>query len=173
MADVSKIVAALQQALEGLGRAHNAASQAGGRAQQVQAQAARAGFRGIAAGMGGVIERIKKIIETQNSVATSTKATTEAVQRVTADMNPEAVVATLTPVMQQLDVASTNTAAIVTEVDAAKTDATAALKGGKPGPMIAALEQIKQALGQVVSALGDSKQRTDETVAQARETGSF
>jgi hypothetical protein len=44
MADVSKIVAALQQALDRLGAAaQNAADQAAARAQQVQQQAARTG----------------------------------------------------------------------------------------------------------------------------------
>jgi len=173
MADVSKIVAALQQTLEGLGKAQNATGQAAARAQQVQQQAARSGFRGIAAGMGTVIERLKRIQEMQHGATTSTKATAETVQGVTADTNPDEVVSTLTPAAQQLDGTVTSTAAIITEVDAAKTDATAALKGGKPGPMIAMLDQIKQAQAQATSALADAKQRTEETVAQARQTGSF
>jgi hypothetical protein len=173
MADVSKIVAALQQAMERLGAAQNATGQAAARAQQVQQQAARSGFRGIAAGMGTVIGRLKRIQEMQHGAATSTKATAETVQGVTADTNPDEVVSTLTPTAQQLDAAVTSMTAIVTEVDAAKTDATAALKGGKPGPMIAMLDQIKQAQAQATSALADAKQRTEETVAQARQTGSF
>ena len=102
MADVSKIVAALQQTLEGLGKAQNAAAQAAARAQQVQTKAARTGFRAIAAGMGTVIQRLKRVQEMQNGAATSTKATAEVVQGVTADTNPEEVASTLTPAMQQL-----------------------------------------------------------------------
>jgi uncharacterized phage infection (PIP) family protein YhgE len=173
MADVSKIVAALQQTLEGLGKAQNAASQAAARAQQVQTKAARTGFRAIAAGMGTVIQRLKRVQEMQNGAATSTKATAEVVQGVTADTNPEEVASTLTPAMQQLDATVTSITTILTEVDAAKTEATAALKGGKPGPMLAMLDQIKQSLGQVTSGVADAKQRTEETVAQARETGNF
>jgi hypothetical protein len=82
-------------------------------------------------------------------------------------------VSTLTPAVQQLDATTTSMTPIVTEVDAAKTDATAALKGGKPGPMLAMLDQIKQALAQVMSGLTDAKQRTEETIAQARQTGNF
>jgi len=173
MADVSKIVAALQQTLEGLGKAQTAAAQAAARAQQVQTQAARTGFRGIAAGMGTVIQRLKRIQEMQNGAATSTKASAEVVQGVTADTNPEEVVSTLMPAVQQFDATTTSMTPIVTEVDAAKTEATAALRGGKPGPMLAMLDQIKQALAQVISGLTDAKQRTDETIAQARQTGNF
>ena len=121
MADVSKIVAALQQTLEGLGKAQNAAAQAAARAQQMQTQAARTGFRGIAAGMGTVIQRLKRIQEMQNGAATSTKASAEVVQGVTADTNPEEVVSTLMPAVQQFDATTTSMTPIVTEVDAAKT----------------------------------------------------
>jgi hypothetical protein len=171
MADVSKIIAALAQAVDAVGAAQNAADQAGARAQQIQQKAARAGFRGIAAGMTTVIERIKRIQQMHAAVASSTKAAAETVQGVDANTSPDEVVSTLTPVMQQIDSATTDVGAISAEVDAAKTDATAALKGGKPGPMLAALDQIKQAHTQLVGTLADGKQRTEETITEARETG--
>jgi hypothetical protein len=43
--------------------------------------------------MGTVIERLKRVQEMQHGAASSTKATAEVVQGVTADTNPEEVVA--------------------------------------------------------------------------------
>ena len=59
----------------------------------------------------------------QAAVATTVAPIGETVQRVsTDDANPADVVSTLTPAAQQIDTASTNTAAILPEADRLKTD---------------------------------------------------
>ena len=173
MADVGKVVVELQQAGEGMGKASSLTAQVDARATQVQSRAAANGFRGVAEGMGKVRERLKRINEMQAGVVTSVKQTGEVVQGVTEDMSPADVVSTLSPAAQQLGSSSTATSAIVAEVDGAKTDIAAALRGGTPGPLIALADQLKQALTQVRSHLGGAKQRTEETIAAARQTGNF
>jgi hypothetical protein len=173
MADTSKIVASLQQAMEGLGSAQQAAAQAGAGAQKVQSHAAQSGFRGVAEGVGQVVERLKRIQEMQAKEADTVKRTAEIVTQVTDDMSPAEIVSTLTPAAQQAGSVHTGTAGVLTEVDRAKTQVASVLRGGQPGPLIGLLDQIKQALLQVIGSIGEAKQVTDETIAEAQKTGNL
>jgi transcription antitermination factor NusG len=173
MADVSKIVAALQQSMEGVSKAQNTTQLAGSRAQDLQNRAARTGFRKIAEGMGQVIQRLKRIYQMEAAMLTTLKAAGASVQGVESDTNPKEVVGTLGPVVKQIDGATTDTGAVIAEVDAAKVEVTEALEGGNPAPMLATLDQVKQALTQIANQFGDAKQRTEETMAEARRTGNF
>lgn len=173
MSRVDKAVAELQQAAERLGSAQAAAVQVDARAQQVQSQAAGAGFGRVAERMGQVRQRVNRVREMQAAVTTTVTTTGELIQRVTEDMSPADVVSTLSPAAQQIGAATTSATAILTEVDCLKTDIAVTLEGGQPDRLIAMVDQVRQTLVRVVSSLGAGKQRTDEIIAEARQTGNF
>jgi hypothetical protein len=101
------------------------------------------------------------------------KAAGEAAQRVTADMNPDDVIATLTPIVQEIDAAATSARAILSEVHAATIQTRDSLKGGKPEKMLSLLSDVEQAVALAVARLWEAKERAEEVIAQARETGNF
>jgi hypothetical protein len=173
MPDVGKIVVALQQTLEAVGTAQAAASQVEVRAQQIQSRAARTGFRGVAERVGAAMNGLSQIREMQAGVATVAKEAVEAVQRVTEEMTPADVVSTLSPAAQQIDSASAEAAAASAEVDKLRTEVAGALRGGRPGPLVALVDQIKGALTQAVGSLRVAKTAADATIAAARQTGNF
>ena len=109
----------------------------------------------------------------QAGVAATTKGAGEMVQRVTDGMNPDDVVSTLSPAAGQMGSASTAASATISELDKLATEITAALRGGKPGPLVALVNQIKQPMVRVVSGLATAKTATEETITAAREMGNF
>jgi len=174
MPEVGEIVAALQQAAEGLDRAQSAAAQVDARARQVQSRVAATGFRRIAEQLGQVRQRVNRIREMQSALAATVTPINGIVLRVTTDdTSPADVVSTLSPAAQQIGVASTSTSAILPEVDTLKNNIAAALKGGQPGPLIAIADQIKHALVQTVGSLDTARQRTDQAITEARQIGNF
>lgn len=173
MPDVGKIVTALMQASDGLRDGKMATAQADKRALDIQVRATRSGFRGIAEGMGQVRAGLKRLLEMEASIGTALASAGEIVQRVTKDMSPGEVVSTLSPVIQRADATSSTVGAVNAEVDRLKANVAAVLRGGQPAPTIALLDQIKQAVQRVSAHLGDAKQRTEETISEARQTGNF
>jgi hypothetical protein len=173
MPELGKIVTVLQQAAEGLGKAQSAAAQVDVRAQQVQSRAARSGFRTVAERTGHCRDHLKRIREMQAGVARTVQSTGNMIQRATEDMSPADVVSTLSPAAERIGSASTGTSAVLAELDGLKSEIAAALKGGQPRPLVALVDQLKQTLTQVVASLGAAKQRTDETIAEARLTGNL
>jgi hypothetical protein len=167
MAETGEVLAALARALAALEEARKATEQAGARVQQVQEQVTRTGFRAIAAGLVPVNERLKRAEVIQSALATNTKVMLGTVHTVSAAANPERVVSTLTTVLEQLRQVSGGAATVVREVDAAKADTASALRGGRPGPMLAVLNEINLHHAHVVSWLADARRRTEETIDEA------
>ncbi len=173
MPDVDKLVAAIHQALVDLELVRSTASAAGAGAGRVEARAAQVGFRGIASGVWLIGERLERIQERQTQVVAQVQAVREAAHRVTADMNPDDVIATLTPVVQRIDEAAASARAILSEVHAATIQTRDSLKGGKPAKMLSLLSDVEQAVASAVARLWEAKERAEEVIAQARETGNF
>jgi len=173
MPDVAPAVTALQQALGELGQSQSTAAIAHAGAGAIEVETTSVGFLGIAAGIKLLRERLERVRQMQTEVASVAKSTVETVQRVTADMNPDDVISTLTPAVQQMDAASASTTAILIEVNAATVQANASLKGGKPEKMLGLLGEVQQVLTQVLASLGDAKTRTQEAISEARQMGNF
>jgi methyl-accepting chemotaxis protein len=106
-------------------------------------------------------------------VATTVESTVDVVQRVTTDMSPADVVSTLTPASQQMGSASNGISVLIAELDGLKSEIAEALRGGQPGPLVGLLDLIRRGLIEVMASLGAANQRTDETIAEARQTGNF
>jgi len=169
MPEVGEIVGALQQAAEGLRKAQSAAAQLDASAQQVQSRAGGTGFRGVAELVGQVRQRVNRIRQAQAALVATVTPISDTVRRVTDGINPAEAVATLEPAAQQISTASTNTSAMLPEIDRLKTDIEAATKGGQPGPLIA----IKHALAHAAGSLDTAKRRTDQTISEALQLGTL
>jgi hypothetical protein len=173
MPDVGRIVAALQQTMEAVAAAQAAALQVEARARQVQSRAAGSGFRGVAERVGAAMSRLNQIGELQAGVATTAREAAGTVQRVIDEMTPADVVSTLSPASQQMGSASAKAGAASVEVDRLKAEITAALRGGRPGPLVSLVDQIKRALTRAVGSLGVANTATDEIIEAALQTGNF
>jgi hypothetical protein len=173
MPDVDKVVIALQQALGELGKARSSASVARKGAGSIEAETTQVGFLGIAAGIRLLGERLDRVLQAQIEVAAGAKGTAAVAQRVTADMNPENVISTLTPAVEQIDAASVSARAILTEVHAAAIQTNESLKGGKPEKMLGLLGEVEQAVALAVARLWDAKAQAEEAIAEARQMGNF
>jgi ABC-type transporter Mla subunit MlaD len=123
--------------------------------------------------MGAVRDRLTRIQQMLAEVAATVTSTAGEVQRVTDDMSPEDVVSTLDPAAKKIGATSTSASAILSELDGLKGEIAKTLKGGQPRPLMALADQMKNALVQVSGYLGAAKQRTDETIAEARQAGNF
>lgn len=157
--------------LEAAEQAQSAAAQLDGRAQQVQSQTGARGFRGVAERIGSARTRLDRVREMQAGVVTAVKNAAEMVQRVTADMSPADVVSTLSPAAQQISSASGAASATTAELDTLKAEIGAALRGGKPGPLVALANQVKQAMVRVVDGLGAAKEAAEKTITAAQQCG--
>jgi hypothetical protein len=167
------IVPEMQLVLDLLGKAQNAAAQATARAEQVRSQAAQSGFRGVAGGMSGVGNQLKRVQTMLANEARTVEATVGILQQVNDDMSPADVVSTLSPAAERIGSAGTRTGTVIHELDRVKAQVAGVLRGGQPGPLVAMVEQIKQNLVRAVGAIAEAKRKTEEAIGKARQTGNF
>lgn len=173
MPEVGKVVSELHRTLEGLGRARTAAAQAEAKAAEVQSRAAQAGLRGVAENVARVREQLVRAQTAMGSVAGTVEATVGIVQGVVAEMSPDEVVATLSPAVEKIGGVGAGIAAAVKELDGAKGQAAAALRGGQPGPLVTMVEQAGQLLTQAMAVAESAKRQADEAISETRQLGNF
>ncbi len=106
-------------------------------------------------------------------MVTAATETVGMVGQVDADSSPGEVVSRLTPVAERIGSTAAGIAGVVREVDGVKSQVAAVLKGGQPGPLVAMVDQVKQALVPLVAVVGGAKRVTEETISEARQTGNF
>jgi hypothetical protein len=86
--------------------------------------------------------------------------------------SPEETIAGLTPVQSTVDATREAAAGTIAQVTEAQQLVTVLLQGGQPGPMLSALEGIKQVLVQVAQRTGTARQFVEAAIAEARQLGS-
>jgi hypothetical protein len=173
MPDVGKIITALDQALESLGKAESAIGVARAGAATVESRTAEVGFLGIAAGIRQLGELLARVRQAHTNVGVDTVAPRTRALQVPADMRPADVIASLTPGLQRIESASANVAVVLRELEAAIAQTNASLDGGAPEKMLGLLAEIEQAMTLTVARLAEAKARTEEVIAQARALGNF
>jgi len=173
MPEVGKIIAALGQLLEKLGGAELIAARIDQRAQEVQSRAANNKFRGVADRTGQVRERLTEIrVGLAGVVATVTSAA-ETTRGVTGQMSPADVVSTLSPVADRISSASTAASGLLAESNRLKGQIETVLRGGRPGPLTAMVDEMKHAVVAAVGGLVVAEKWTNEAIEEARQTGNF
>jgi hypothetical protein len=171
MSHIEKITGELQAMAVGVDRAQANAAAADARAQEVAARAARSGFTGIAAGVTRLRHAIGEIRTRLASVDGSINEAATLVAAAPKEMSPEQTIAVLTPVQQKVDAVRDGMAAAIAKVDETKQLAATVLRGGQPGPMISALDSIKQVLVLVTQRAGTAKHHVETGVGEAQQIG--
>lgn len=171
MSDIEKIGVELHAMSAGIDRATHAAVRAAARVQEVAVRAAGSGFAGVAAAMGGVGAAVADI---RQRLAAADRSVGEAIGPVSAagsSPSPEETIALLLPVGERITTVQADVSGIVAVVTETQHLASMSLHGGRPAPVVAALEEIRQALNEVFQQAGTVRADVSGTVAKARRLG--
>lgn len=171
MSHIEKITGELRAMTAGVDRAQGNAAGADAKAQEIAARAARSGFTGIAAGMSRLRNEIAEVRARLAGVGSFINEAATAVAAAPKEMSPEQTIAVLAPVQEKVSGVRDQITATIAKVEETKQLAAAVLRGGQPGPMISALDSIKQVLVLVAQRGGTAKQQVEIAVGEARQVG--
>lgn len=172
MSQIEKITGELRALTVGVERAQGSAAAADRQAQKTASRAAGAGFVAVAAGVARVRNAITGIQGGLGRLAGSIGEATTAAAAVPNEATPQETIAGLAPVQSAVDAARDAAAGAITGVGEAQQLVAMVLQGGQPGPLLQALEAIKQVLVLVVQRTGGARQAIEAAIAQARQLGS-
>ncbi|MER7420989.1 DUF6244 family protein [Micromonospora peucetia] len=172
MSSIEEITRELHALTAGVERAQRLAVAADSQAQDVAVRAASAGFAAVAAGIARVRAAVSTIQGGLGSLATAVGEATKAAASVPRQATPQETIAGLAPVQQGIANAHETTTATITHVDNARQLVSAALYGGQPGPLLQALDSIKQVLVLLVQRSGTAQKAVETATNQARQLGS-
>lgn len=172
MSQVEKITGELRALMTGVERAQGLAAAADSQAQEVALRAAGAGFVAVAAGVARVRNAITGIQGGLGSLAGSIGEATKATAAVPNEATPQETIAGLAPVLSAVDAARDAATGAITGVGEAQQLVAMVLQGGQPGPLLQALDSIKQVLVLVVARTGGARQAVEAAITQARQLGS-
>ncbi|MDG4793476.1 DUF6244 family protein [Micromonospora sp. WMMD1082] len=172
MSHIDRITGELRALMAGVERAQGLAAAADRQVQEVSMRAAGSGFAAVAAGItrvGGAVTAIQGGLGSlSGSIAEATKTTTAVPQQAT----PQETISGLTPVQAAMGSARDSASGVIKQVGEAQQLVTMILQGGQPGPLLQALESIKQVLVLVVQRIGTGRQHVEAAIAEARQLGS-
>ncbi|WP_434740417.1 DUF6244 family protein [Micromonospora sp. SH-82] len=171
MSTVEEVTGELRTLLTGVERAQSLASAADNQAQGIATRAAGAGFVAVAAGLARVRSAIASIQGGLATLATTGGEAARATAAVSREATPQESIAALGPVQQGVTAARESCTATIGHVDTARQLVTAVLQGGEPGPLLQALDSIKQTLVLVVQRTHSAQQAVEATVNHARRLG--
>jgi hypothetical protein len=169
---IEKITGELRALTAGVDRAQGLAAAADNQAQEVALRAAGAGFAAVAAGLARVRDAIAGIRGGLGGLATTLDEAAKATAAVPQEATPDETIIGLTPVGSAVDGARDATTAAIAQLDEAKRLVTTVLRGGQPGPLVQALENVKQVLVLMVQRTATARQSVDTALAAARQLGS-
>ncbi|MEO3771370.1 DUF6244 family protein [Micromonospora sp. B9E7] len=172
MSHIEKITGEFRALMTGVERAQGLAAAADSQAQEVALRAAGAGFVAVAAGVARVRNAITGIQGALGSLAGSIGEAAKATAAVPNEATPQETIAGLAPVLTAVDAARDAAAGAITGVGEAQQLVAVVLQGGQPGPLLQALEAIKQVLVLVVQRTGGARQAIEGAIVQARQLGS-
>lgn len=172
MSHIEKITGELRALTAGVDRAQGLAATADNQAQEVAVRAAGAGFAAVAAGLARVRDAIAGIRGGLGGLATTLGEAAKATAAVPQEATPDETTAGLTPVGAAIDGMRGAAAATIAQVGEAQRLVTAVLQGGQPGPLVQALENVKQVLVLTVQRTATARQSVDTAIAEARQLGS-
>ena len=155
----------------GVGRAQEATAAADAAAGQIAARAAGSGFVGVAQAMARVRDAIREVHAQVTGVGDSVDEARTAVASAPDQMSPQQTIAVLAVALERIGTVHTGIGAAVATVDQVRQLASASLHGGRPGPMLARLDAIKQVLVAVAQRGNTARQQVETALAEVRKTG--
>jgi hypothetical protein len=169
---IEKITGDLRALTAGVERAQRLAAAADSQAQEVALRATGAGFVAVAAGVARVRSTIAGIQGSLGALAGSLAEAAKATAAVPNEATPQQTVAGLAPVQSTVDSARQAAAGAITRIGEAQQLVTVVLQGGQPGPLLQALDGVKQVLTLVVQRTTGARQSVEAAIAEARRLGS-
>lgn len=158
--------------MTGVERAQGLAAAADSQAQEVALRAAGAGFVAVAAGVARVRNAITSVQDGLGGLAGAIGEATNTAAAVPNEASPQETIAGLAPVRSSVDAARDAAAGAITQIGEAQQIVVMVLQGGQPGPLLQALDGIKQVLVLLVQRTGGARQAVEEAIAEARQLGS-
>ncbi|TDC61057.1 hypothetical protein E1258_12715 [Micromonospora sp. KC207] len=171
MSHIENIAGELRGLMAGVERAQGLAAAADRQAQEVSLRAAGAGFAAVAAGAVRVRRAIIGIQGGLGGLGGSLGEAAKATAAVPNEATPQETIAGLAPVQSAVDKARETAAGVITGVGEAQQLVAGILRGGQPGPLLQALDSIKQVLVLVVAGTGGARQSIEAAIAEARQLG--
>lgn len=171
MVHIETIVDDLRVMAAGVDAARDNATAADAKAHAIAAQAARSGFTGIATSMSRLRSAIAEI---QAPLVTVGGLLSEAVSMMVAvpmQMSPERTVAVLAALQETVSNIRDQVAATIVKVEESKQLTVAVLSGGQPGPMLSALDRVRQILVLVAQRGGMAAPQVETIIGRARRAG--
>jgi hypothetical protein len=171
VSELETIAQELQAMSAGIGQAQQAAAAADARAQEVTARAAISGFAGIVAGMARISAAIQEIRQRLTTIGHGLAEAGGPVSGAGARISPHETVTLLVQAGEQVTAARDGVSAAISQVMETQQLAGMVLHGGQPGPMIASLDTIRQALAETTQRAEAVQQRLSVAIVKARQLG--
>lgn len=171
LSSVEEITRELRALTAGVERAQSLAAAADSQAQQIAVRAAGAGFAAVAAGVARIRVSISTIRGGLGGLAAAVGEANTAAAGVPQQGTPQETMTGLAPVQQRIVSAREATTATISHVDDARQLVSAVLHGGQPGPLLQALDSIKQVLVLLLQHSGTAQRAVEASTAQARQLG--
>lgn len=171
VAEVGKILEALQDAAAGLDASMDAIRRGRSHAREVEQSLGRKGLRRMATEMGQVV---KSLGQCGQAMVADQKILAELAARTASvpdDASPDEVAASLFFVSDGLGQLADRLPAIAKNLNNCQAIAAAVLKGARPGPLLGRIEEVKGPLASVHGSVEAARRRTDETIAEVRDAG--
>ncbi len=171
MADLQTIVQQLRGMAAGIERAQHAVAAADSRAEEIAQRAMMTGFAGIAVGVQQLRMSISEVRQRLMSIGRSVSEAASPVAGASGRPSPGETVALLNPADEQVGSVRSELVGLIEQVTRVQQQAGAVLLGGQPGPMISALDQVKQLLAEVIGQSDLTRQALQEAITEARHLG--
>lgn len=161
----------LENVENGLAAAHKSTAAALEKAKDVARTANLQRFETVARSVLAVARKLEEVSRAITAENGKMRSAREAVAGVPKGASPEEIANRLGPARQTLADGPTRIAGIITLVRDAASSATAALRGGQPGPLVAAINQIRERLTPTHAQVQDAHQHVEAAIKGARSTG--
>jgi uncharacterized protein DUF6244 len=129
------------------------------------------GFAGIAMAIQQIRTSIGEIRQRLLGLTRSINEAAAPVAGASDKSSPGETIALLSPANDHVGIVGDGLAGLIDHVTRIQRQAGVVLRGGQPGPIIAALDQVKQVLAAVIRHSGLTQQALNEAIAEARHLG--
>jgi hypothetical protein len=171
MSDIDTISNELRAIAAGIDQAQNNAAAADSQAQEIAARTATSGFTGIVAGMSRIRDAITEVRARLTAASGSVAEAAAPVAAAPKQPSPQETITVLASATEKVTAARDGIVTALAKVDETQQLTAAILQGGQPGPMLAALETVKQVLIQVAQRCAAAAQHASAAISAARQAG--
>ncbi len=172
MSELEAISHSLRAIGAGVDRAQQTAAMADQRAEDIMGQAMVVGMTGTALGMQQIRHGIQEMRQHLLSMGRGVFEAMGLVAAAPPKPSPQETVHVLGAADERTGSARDGLTGVLSQVSQLQQQAGAVLQGGEPGPMISALDQVKQLAGELIQQSDAARQAVAAAIARARQTGS-